>query len=88
VQQLGHTPDTFFARTFFTYSHDNAIYAVADGVADGAAVDSLIYEFALLRDPDLANRVRIIHQSPPFGIPPVVVGPTFAPSCGPTCSAS
>ncbi|MFO7537097.1 MAG: phosphate/phosphite/phosphonate ABC transporter substrate-binding protein [Chloroflexota bacterium] len=79
VQQLGHTPDTFFARTFFTYSHDNAIYAVADGVADGAAVDSLIYEFARLRDPDLANRVRIIHRSPPFGIPPVVVGPHVRP---------
>jgi len=79
VQQLGHTPDTFFARTFFTYSHDHAIYAVADGVADGAAVDHLIYEFALLRDPDLANRVRIIHQSPSFGIPPVVVGPHVRP---------
>jgi phosphonate transport system substrate-binding protein len=79
VQQLGHTPDNFFARTFFTYSHDNAIYAVANGVADGAAVDSLIYEFALLRDPDLAHRIRVIHQSPPFGIPPVVVGPHVRP---------
>jgi phosphonate transport system substrate-binding protein len=79
VQQLGHTPDTFFSRTFFTYSHDHAIYAVADGIADGAAVDSLIYEFALLRDPELTNRVHIIHQSPPFGIPPVVVGPHVRP---------
>lgn len=79
VQQLGETPETFFARTFFTYSHDDAIYAVADHVADGASVDSLVYDFALRRDPSLASRVRIIHTSPPFGIPPVVISPSVRP---------
>ncbi len=79
VQQLGSAPDQFFARTFFTYSHDDAIRAVADGLADGAAVDSLVYDFAVTRDPSLAERVRIIHRSPPFGIPPVVVGPGIRP---------
>lgn len=79
VQQLGETPDAFFARTFFTYSHDDAIYAVADGLADGAAVDSLVYDFALERDPSLAERVRVIHRSPPFGSPPVVVSPNVRP---------
>ncbi|MAU11834.1 MAG: phosphonate ABC transporter substrate-binding protein [Anaerolineaceae bacterium] len=79
VQQLGHTPDSFFSRTFFTYSHDEAIYAVADGLADGAAVDSLVYDFALERDVTLAERVRVIHRSPPFGIPPVVVSPNVRP---------
>jgi len=79
VQQLGSAPDQFFARTFFTYSHDDAIRAVADGLADGAAVDSLVYDFAVARDPSLAERVRIIHRSPPFGIPPVVVGPGIRP---------
>lgn len=79
VQQLDKSPDTFFARTFFTYSHDDAIYAVADGLADGAAVDSLVYDFALERDPSLAERIRVIHQSPPFGSPPVVVSPNVRP---------
>lgn len=79
VQELGQTPDTFFSRTFFTYSHDEAIYAVADGLADGAAVDSLVYDFALERDPTLAERIRVIHRSPPFGIPPVVVSPNVRP---------
>ncbi len=79
VQQLGETPDSFFNRTFLTYSHDEAIYAVADGLADGAAVDSLVYDFALERDPTLAERVRVIHRSPPFGIPPVVVSPNMRP---------
>jgi phosphonate transport system substrate-binding protein len=79
VHDLGATPEAFFGRTFFTYSHDNAIRAVADGLADGAAVDSLVYDFAMAREPALAARVKVIHRSPPFGIPPVVVGPDVRP---------
>jgi phosphonate transport system substrate-binding protein len=48
-------------------------------VADGAAVDSLVLQYALQRDPTLKERVKIIHQSPPFGIPPVVVPPQASP---------
>lgn len=79
VRGLGAEPETFFGRVFFTYSHDNAMRAVADGLADAAAVDSLVYEFAVARDPALAARVKVIHRSPPFGIPPVVVGPEIRP---------
>jgi phosphonate transport system substrate-binding protein len=79
VQQLGFTPEEFFARTFYTYSHDEAIRAVASGVADGAAVDSLVYEYAVARDPSLAEKVKVIHRSPDFGIPPVVVSPFTRP---------
>lgn len=79
LQKLGTTPDEFFSRTFFTYSHDKAIQAVAAGVADGAAVDSMVLDYALSRDPSLAQRIRIIHKSPPFGIPPVVVPPNLSP---------
>lgn len=79
VHQLGDEPQTFFGRTFFTYSHDKAISAVARGVADGAAVDSLVYDAAIHQDPDLALQTRIIHRSEPFGIPPVVVNPDTRP---------
>jgi len=79
VQQLGAAPETFFSRTFFTYSHDEAIYAVANDLADGASVDSLVFDYALSRDPSLAQKVKVIHQSPPFGIPPVVVNPNLRP---------
>lgn len=79
VKQLGEVPESFFSSVFFTYSHDKAIEAVADGVADGAAVDSLVLDHALARDPSLASRIRVIHQSPPFGIPPVVVPTRSAP---------
>jgi phosphonate transport system substrate-binding protein len=79
VQGLGSSPERFFASTFFTYSHDEAIHAVAYGLADGAAVDSLVYEFALTREPSLAQKVRVIHRSPAFGIPPIVVSPSLRP---------
>lgn len=79
LQQMGQTPESFFTRTFFTYSHDDAIFAVDHGVAEGASVDGLVFDFAVKRDPSLASRVRVIHTSQPFGIPPVVVGPNIRP---------
>ncbi|RMD48194.1 MAG: phosphate/phosphite/phosphonate ABC transporter substrate-binding protein, partial [Candidatus Thermofonsia bacterium] len=79
VHQLGEEPESFFSRTFYTYSHDDAIRAVASGIADGAAVDSLVYAYAVEKDPTLAERVRIIHKSAPFGMPPVVTGPNVRP---------
>ena len=79
VEQLGSTPEEFFGRTFFTYSHDEAIYAVANHLADGAAVDSLVYDFAISRDPSLAEKTQILHTSPAFGIPPVVISPDVRP---------
>jgi phosphonate transport system substrate-binding protein len=79
VGQLGASPEQFFERTFFTYSHDDAIQAVAEEIADGASVDSIVYDFAVARDPSLAQKVRIIDRSPPFGIPPVVVSPNIRP---------
>lgn len=78
VSQLGEKPDTFFRDIFFTYSHDRAIQAVAMGLADGAAVDSLVLDYALQRDPSLTDRIRVIHRSRPFGIPPVVVPTTLS----------
>ena len=79
IKQLGETAESFFSRTFFTYSHDDAIRAVASGLADGAAVDSLVYDYAIQREPELAQRTKIIFRSEPFGIPPVVAGPQARP---------
>ena len=73
--QMGETPESFFEQTIYTYSHDNSINAVAEGLVDGAAVDSLVYEYALSRDPGLADRVRVVARSEPSGMPPVVVPP-------------
>lgn len=75
LHEMGETPERFFSAISFTQSHDNSIRAVADGVFDGAAVDSLVYDFALERDRSLAARTRVVHRSGPFGMPPIVARP-------------
>lgn len=79
LTQMGENSEAFFSQTFFTYSHDRSIHSVADGFADGAAVDSLIFNYLLKREPSLAEKIRIIHKSPAFGMPPVVVNPNIDP---------
>lgn len=76
----GRQPATFFAKTLFTYSHDNSIEAVAEGVVDGAAVDSLIYDYLLARHPALASRTRVIQTSPAMGAQPVGIPRTLPPA--------
>ncbi len=80
LQGMGQQPETFFGRTIFTYSHDRSMAAVMEGIADGASVDSLVYEFAVKRNPEIARQTRVIWESPDFGIPPVVVPRAISPA--------
>lgn len=75
LRELGHDPERFFRRTFFTWGHPRSIEAVAVGLADGAAVDGYVWETLARRDPALTARTRILMRSPPFGFPPLVAGP-------------
>ncbi len=77
--QMGETPEGFFRKVVYTYSHDNSIKAVADKLVDGASVDSLVYDFLLARDPGVAEHTRVVWRSEPFGSPPVVVHPRLSP---------
>jgi phosphate/phosphite/phosphonate ABC transporter binding protein len=80
LMSQGRQPAMFFAKTLFTYSHDNSIEAVAEGVVDGAAVDSLIYNYLQTSNPALVARTRVIHRSPAFGAQPVVVPKDLDPT--------
>lgn len=71
------TPESFFKKTFFTYSHDNSIKAVAEGLADGASVDSLTWGFMNMVDSEMTSHTRIIKKSPPYSMPPIVVHPSM-----------
>ena len=77
LAQRGYWPDSFFGETFFSHSHDNSIKAVAEGLADGAAIDQLIWDFMDATDPTYTRRTKIIEKSAPYGIPPVVVHPNL-----------
>jgi phosphonate transport system substrate-binding protein len=75
LARLGETPEKFFSEIIYTYAHDKSIKAVAGGLVDGAAVDSLIYNYLAKENPELIKKTRILSVSEPYGIPPVVVRP-------------
>ena len=76
---LNEAPFSFFSRYIFTYSHDNSIYSVADKLVNGAAVDSLVYEQLVAKNPEIASKTRVIARWGSYGMPPVVVNPTLDP---------
>ena len=79
LARRGTTPEDFFRETFFTNSHDNSIRAVAMGLADGASVDSLVWQFMATSNPEIAGLTRVVNESPEYGIPPVAVHPNLSP---------
>ncbi len=77
INQLGYQKKNFFKQDFFTESHDKSIEAVATGVADGAAVDSLIFDALVAARNPSAMKLKVIEKSEKFGMPPVVVSPNI-----------
>lgn len=75
--QRGEDPNAFFSRHIVAGGHDRAVELVEAGQADGAAVDSLVYEQMLNERPGLERAVRVVVRSPPFGMPPLVVHPSM-----------
>lgn len=71
---LGESPNNFFGKTFFTWSHRKVIEAVASGLAAGGAVDGYVWDKMMHELPDLTSRTRVVERSPEFGFPPVVAG--------------
>lgn len=72
IHQMGENPQTFFRKTFFTWSHKKVVEAVAMGIAQGGAVDSYIWETLERISPELTRRTRIVQRSPEYGFPPFV----------------
>jgi phosphonate transport system substrate-binding protein len=72
LRDMGRNPDSFFRHTFFTYSHTETIEAVAERVADGAAVDSYVWEYLNQHQPALTAKTRIIQRSRTYGFPPII----------------
>ncbi len=79
AKNMGETPESFFREYVYTYSHDNSIRRVAERAVDGAAVDSLIWEYENRTDDQWTKQTKIIYRSPAYAIPPVVVSPDIDP---------
>ncbi len=79
LRTMGRSAEDFFSLTVFTRSHDRSVEAVLRGVADGAAVHSIVFQHLQEKDPTLLHKVRVIQRSPEFGMTPVVVSKRLAP---------
>lgn len=79
LARMGETPESFFSRSIFTYAHDNSIKAVAENLVDGAAVDSLVYDYWARAGSEYTAKTRVIEKWGPFGTNPVVVPPGLDP---------
>lgn len=75
LSRQGLDPDTFFGSVVYTHNHDSSVRTVAEGLADGAAVDSLVYDTLVAGDASIGESTKIIEQSSLFCSPPVVVRP-------------
>jgi len=71
----GYRPEDFFDKYIYSYSHNKSIELVAKKVVDGAAVENLIYQYMKKKGSPYSEQIRIIEQSPDFGIPPMVNTP-------------
>ena len=63
----------FFSKVSRSGSHEESIRRVALGKADVSAVDSLVYDYDMLNNPEFVNQTKVIKILGPAGIPPVVV---------------
>lgn len=79
LSKMGLTPEAFFGETILTWGHDNSIEAVAQGLADGAAVSSLVWEDLAKSAASAALETMVIERSRPLGMPPVIVHPRLDP---------
>lgn len=70
LARMGETPDSFFARTIFTWGHRNVVRAVAGGLVRSGSVDGYVWEALAVVEPDLVARTRVVSRSEWLGFPP------------------
>ncbi|BCB96191.1 hypothetical protein JZK55_11130 [Dissulfurispira thermophila] len=73
LKTMGTTPEKFFKKIMYSYSHNKSVEFVAKKIVDGAAVESIVYEYMLKKNSPYAKQTKVIKRSQPYGIPPVVV---------------
>lgn len=72
LTQRGTTPEQFFNHYIFTFSHENVVRAVANGLTDSGSVDGYVWDVLNRTDASLRGRTRVIHRSDRYGFPPIV----------------
>lgn len=80
LNKSGESANSYFSEVTFTYGHDRSLKALEQGLIDGAAVSSVVFDFIAEWTPEEVAEVRIIQRSPPLAGPPVVASPHLQPA--------
>lgn len=70
LARAGHSAETFFGRTIFTYGHRNVVRSVAGGLTRSGSVDGYVWESLAQGEPDLIQNTRVVARSEWMGFPP------------------
>jgi len=73
LSKMKERPDTFFSKTMFSYSHNKSIEMVAKKLADGAAVENLVFNYMKETNSPYVSQVKIIEESMDFASPPIIM---------------
>jgi phosphonate transport system substrate-binding protein len=71
LAEMRKSPESFFARFFFTYGHRNVVRAVASGLAQSGSVDGYVWEVLKSTEPELVAPTKPVQKSDWLGFPPV-----------------
>ncbi|MBH8551409.1 PhnD/SsuA/transferrin family substrate-binding protein [Nostocaceae cyanobacterium CENA357] len=66
-------PQNFFSKVIQSGFHQRSIRWVAEGLADCAAIDSVVLEQELRNFPELSQHLRVVEVLGPCPMPPLVV---------------
>jgi len=70
--KAGEDARQFFSKAFFTWSNRAVVEAVAQGYADGGAVDGFVWDSLAKSRPDLAGQTRVVARSQEYGAAPFI----------------
>lgn len=71
LRQFG-AGDDFFGEAFASGAHSVSLKMVLDGQADVTAIDSMVLDQVLRREPEIQDQVRVVARLGPNPIPPWV----------------
>lgn len=77
LEKRNHNIDDFFSKTYFTYSHDNTILAVANGLVDAGATHSSVYQQLKDNNDPVLENIKVIAEGTYVGNSPIVVNPNI-----------
>ena len=73
LEKAGVDADTFFGLSYFTFSNDKSLRAVAGKFVDGAAINVLLYDYYKSRQPQWLEKIKVIATLPSAGTGLIVV---------------